>query len=144
MRLKEKLPFPTEIEIETLNGGLHRLSGGTLYLHPKGYMGARNTHLDLTHPSLFGIISLKRGGIYAKARRNGDWVTIIVPSHNKKIFGASRLSFNASIFSKVFSEDEGWVWVGAKEGGLVIGVRKDQLKILERILESLVAQDPNV
>ena len=137
MRLAKKLPFPTDIVIESLNGDIYKLDGGLLYLHPKGYMGARNTHLDLAHPELFNVISLKRGGIYAKAKRSGDWVVVTVPSHNRKIFGAIKLKFNASIFSKVFSEEEGWIWVGAKEGGLVIGVRRDQLKILESLMSSL-------
>ncbi len=135
---KRKIRFLTNVKITSLDGELHIMNNAKLYYHPKGVNGARSSHLDINHPELFNVVGLKRGGIYVKAKRIDDWIEITIPNQNKRLIGIAKLKFKSPEFAHVFNEHDEWVWLGAKEGGLIIGLKRDQSKMLDSLALNLI------
>lgn len=111
------------------------LEGADVYIHVKGYSLARVTHLDIEHRGLDGLIRGKgafltitgtEGGIEIKIGK-GKTVEVINPLL-KKVLPL-----------KVWTR----AWVGAKEGGMYVGFKKDHVRLLEDIAREEFGLEPS-
>ena len=106
------------------------LHNAHVYVHLKGYARATVTHLDIEHPSLFGMISPKaRTFIWIMGIENG----ILIRTEK-----GDKVKVICSLLNTVLPRGEKTkTCVGGKLNGVFIGFRKRELTKLEVIAENL-------
>jgi len=118
-----------------------------VYIHVKGYMRARVTHLDVENRVLGRIIRRGRGNMLEVT---GVWGGIeIRPKRPTEVdLGGSRiavhrLEFLHPILSKVLKMGESTVtWVGRKYDGIYIGFKKLEIERLENMVKMTYGVTP--
>ncbi len=108
----------------------------TLYVHLKGFQGARSTHLDLTNSTIINMLKLRRGGIYALMNNNGDVIEINISKQDSSLIGITKLKIKSSLFSNLRTTETGeWIWVGVKGGNLIINLKREHIRSIENIIK---------
>jgi len=107
-----------------------------LYVHLKGFQGARSTHLDLANSTIINMLKLRRGGIYALMNNNGDVIEIHVSKQDSSLIGITKLKIRSTLFSNLRTTEIGeWIWIGVKGGNLIINLKKDHIRAIESIIK---------
>jgi|GEM_PF-3417833 hypothetical protein len=108
----------------------------TLYVHLKGFQGARSTHLDLANSTIINMLKLRRGGIYALMNNNGDVIEIYVSKQDSNLIGITKLKIKSTLFSNLRTTEIGeWIWIGVKGGNLIINLKKEHTRAIENIIK---------
>ena len=117
-----------------------KVTDAPVYIHVKGYMRARVTHLDIKNRALGKIIHRGRGNMLAiNGIRGGIEIT---PKHPTEInLGGTRIVVDSlellhPILSKLFRTGESTVtWVGRKYDGIYVGFKNPEIEKLEHIVK---------
>ena len=118
-----------------------------VYVHVKGYMRARVTHVDVENRALGKIIPRGRGNMLeVRGVRGGIEIR---PKHPAEIeHGRSKIAVRSlevlhPILSKMLTIDESTVtWVGRKYDGIYVGFKKPQIEKLERLVKEAYGVSP--
>jgi hypothetical protein len=118
-----------------------------VYVHVKGYMRARVTHLDVENRVLGKIIHRGRGNMLEITGVQGG--IAIRPKQLTEIdLGGSKISVHSlellhPILNKVLKRGESTVtWVGRKYDGIYVGFKKLQIEKLEHIAKMTYGVTP--
>jgi len=118
-----------------------------VYVHVKGYMRARVTHLDVEDRALGKIIPRGRGNMLAvRGVRGGIEIRPKRPAEIE--LGGSRIVVRSlevlhPILSKMLTIGESTVtWVGRKYDGIYVGFKKAQIDQLEYLVQETYGVSP--
>lgn len=118
-----------------------------VYVHVKGYMRARVTHLDVENRALSKIIPRGRGNMLeVRGVRGGIEIRPKRPAEIER-WGAKivvrSLEVLHPVLSKMLTIDESTVtWVGRKYDGIYVGFRKPQIEKLEHLVQKTYGVSP--
>lgn len=130
-----KIEFGADVIIYKTDGEVVATST-QLYVHLKGFQGARSTHLDLANSTIINALKLRRGGIYALMTNNDDVIEIHVSKQDSNLIGISKLRIRSPLFINLQTSDTGeWIWIGVKEGNLIINLKKEHIRAIENIIK---------
>jgi len=143
---------PGKIEIDadvyfTLQKGKIRVDDAAVYIHVKGYMRARVTHIDIENRILGKLIYRGRGnmleitgikgGIEIKPKNARE---IDIDGSRTAVYG---LEVHHHLLNKVLGFGESTVtWVGRKSDGIYIGFKEAQMRELEHVAEKTFRVKP--
>jgi len=118
-----------------------------VYVHTKGYMRARVTHLDVENRALGKIIPRGRGNMLeVRGVRGGIEIKPKRPAEIER--GGSKIVVHSMevlhpILSKMLTIGESTVtWVGRKYDGIYVGFRKPQMEKLEYLVQKTYGISP--
>ncbi len=130
-----KVEFDANVVIYKTNGEVINVPT-PLYVHFKGFQGARSTHLDLASSAIINALKLRRGGIYALMSNDGDVIEIHVSKQDSNLIGISRLRIRSPLFVNLqTTRNNEWIWIGVKEGNLIINLKKEHIRAIENIVK---------
>ncbi|RLG87099.1 MAG: hypothetical protein DRO15_05345 [Thermoprotei archaeon] len=109
--------------------GIEEIPADT-YIHVKGYLRARVTHLDLEHEELSKLYPPRTTG-YFPLVGTGSGFLINLSRLIKGVEIEVRSQLLASHF--ISYGEKTWVYIGGKVGGIFIGFKKRYILRLERI-----------
>jgi hypothetical protein len=117
-----------------------KVKEASVYVHVKGYMRARVTHVDVENRALGKIIHRGRGNMLEITGVQGG--IAIRPKHVTEMdLGGSKILVDSlellhPILNKVLKRGESTVtWVGRKYDGIYVGFKKPEIEKLERIIK---------
>jgi len=124
-----------------------RVIEAPVYIHLKGYMRARVTHLDVENRALGKIIPRGRGNMLeVRGVRGGIEIAPKRPAEIER--GGSRILVRSlevlhPILSKMLTIGESTVtWVGRKYDGIYVGFKKAQIDQLENLVQETYGVSP--
>jgi len=124
-----------------------KVSDASVYIHVKGYMRARVTHLDVENRALGKIIHRGRGNMLEITGVHGG--IEIKPKHHTEVdlsgvrIAVSGLKLLHPILNKVLNVSESTVtWVGRKYDGIYVGFKKPEIEKLEHIVKKAYGVTP--
>lgn len=128
-----KIPLRSaRIYIKTGSGKI-LLEDAQVYIHLKGYSRARVTHIDIEHPKLNEIIPPKRGGFYKLL-----WYPKGVEIDLSRLLPGLSIIVEDEALSKLLKPfEKSWCYVGGKQGGIFVGLKKNLIKRLESLVGEL-------
>ncbi|MEM3832152.1 MAG: hypothetical protein QW128_00940 [Thermoprotei archaeon] len=130
-----KIEFDADVTIYKTNGEVISMST-PLYVHFKGFQGARSTHLDLASSAIINSLKLRRGGMYALMSNDGDVIEIYVSKQDSNLIGISRLRVRSTLFINLqTTKSNEWIWIGVKEGNLIINLKKEHIRVIENTIK---------
>jgi len=118
-----------------------------VYIHVKGYMRARVTHVDI-EDKIFGRIIHRGRGNMLEIRGIKGGIEIKPKSPREMDINGSKILVHAlevhhPILNEVLGIGESTVtWVGRKYDGIYIGFKENEMKKLERIAEKTYGFKP--
>lgn len=104
------------------------LEGAEVYIHIRGYLRARVTHLDIEHGGTNDIMPPNSGGYFiARGIEGGLCIDFsrLIGGVSLEVKGAKELN------SVLRPGEKTWCYVGGKYGGLFVGFRRNIIKRLE-------------
>ncbi len=109
------------------------LENAEVYIHLKGYSRARVTHIDVEHPKLNEIIPPKRGGFYRIL-----WHPKGIEINLSRLLPGLSIIVEDKLLAKLLKPmEKSWCYVGGKQGGIFIGLKKNLIERLENLAKEL-------
>ncbi len=110
------------------------LNNADVYIHLKGYSRARVTHIDIEHSKLNEIIPPKRGGFYRIL-----WHPRGIEINLSRLLPGLSIIVEDEVLAKLLKPmEKTWCYVGGKQGGVFIGLKKHLIERLEDLVKELV------
>jgi|YelNatPaOPRAMG01_1025707.scaffolds.fasta_scaffold15480_4 hypothetical protein len=132
-----KVRIDSNVSIQTIDKPIP-ISDAEVYIHVKGYLNARVTHLDIEHEILNIIIKPKTGQFLLITGFNeGLRIRFDKPIsyHDKTLIG---IEVKSSILNSILKPGEATrTWIGGKHGGIYIGFRREHVRKLEKLVAKL-------
>jgi len=124
-----------------------KVTDATVYIHVKGYMRARVTHLDVENRALGRIIHRGRGNMLEiKGVQGGIEIKSKHPTEidlNETRIVVHSLELLHPILNKVLKTGGSTVtWVGRKYDGIYVGFKKLEIEKLESIVKKTYGVTP--
>ena len=110
------------------------LSNADVYVHLKGYSRARVTHIDIEHSKLNEIIPPRGGGFYRII-----WHPRGVEIDLSRLMPGLSIIVEDEVLAKLLKPMErSWCYVGGKQGGIFVGLKRHLIERLEDLVKELV------
>jgi len=151
-KILEKTKSPGKIRIDAKvyvvsQGEKLEVKEASVYIHVKGYMRAKVTHLDVEDRVLGKIIRRGRGNMLEITGVQGG-IEIRLKHPTEINLGQSKILVRSlellhPILNKILKTGESTVtWVGRKYDGIYIGFKKPQIEKLEHIAKITYGTTP--
>ena len=131
-------PGPGKVELKNarvmlMSASSSKAIDAKVYVHLKGYSRARVTHLDVESYELNDLVPPGRGGFcLIQGARSGLLVDLSRISNRYKLLVEHEALKGVIEHGKTY-----WCYVGGKDGGIYIGVKKEIIAKLEEIARKL-------
>ena len=132
-------PAPGKIPLRKAKVYIKTPSGKTLldnaevYIHLKGYSRARVTHIDIEHPKLNEIIPPRGGGFHRIL-----WHPRGIEVNLSRLLPGLSIIVEDEVLAKLLKPmEKSWCYVGGKQGGVFIGLKKHLIERLENLAKEL-------
>ena len=143
---------PGKIKINTdvylvLQEGRIKVDDAAVYIHVKGYMRARVTHLDIEDRILGKIIHRGRGNMLEITGIEGGIKVKPKSPREMNINGSKTVIYDLEVHHPLLNEvlevgESTVTWVGRKYDGIYIGFKEAQMKKLEQVAEKTYGVTP--
>jgi len=132
--------IPLEAIVELISGSRKEQIDAEVYLHIKGWSRALVTHIDVESPKLNSIITEPRQGFYARCIYKPSTLFIIALQAIRPC--VIRIQENM-VFPRVFrSSGMTWCYIGGKDGGIYVGLRKEFIERFEDVARRVWGVEP--
>lgn len=132
-----KIKIDSNVSIQTLDKPI-LLSDAEVYIHVKGYLNAKVTHLDIEHEMLNVIVKPKAGEFLSIIGFNGGLrIKLSKPiRHHGKVLRS--IEVKSPILNSILKSGETTrTWIGGKYGGIYIGFKREHIRKLEELASKL-------
>ena len=123
-----KIPISAKIYLEPPH---IQVEEAEVYVHVKGYSRARVTHIDIEHPDLNTLLSPGEG-YYVKVVGITEGLDIVIKPTKFLDHYVTRIRVKARDLVGLIPLGRTTIaWLGGKEGGVYLGLRKEYIRKLE-------------
>jgi len=136
-----KIPLKAKVY---LIGGFSRvpLVGTQVYIHLKGYSGARVTHCDIEHRFLNELVAPNTSKFLKLRSDDNKTVSIELDGIYELSVGSEKYRVGAIVIecselAKALGRASFKVYVGGKVGGIFLGLRKEYIEKIEKLANAL-------
>jgi len=143
---------PGKIEIDadvyfTLQKGRIRVEDAAVYIHVKGYMRARVTHIDIEDRIIGKIIHRGRGNVLEITGIKGGIEIKPKNAREMDVDGSGTVVYGLEVHHPLLNEVLGFgestiTWVGRKSDRIYVGFKEAQMRKLEHVAEKTFRVKP--